>query len=100
MWYGSRLSTMETELQLGSPWSLYFDRYIGPNLPPSAYAKAMVEICTIDSIQTFWNWFNNLPPASELNSSCSYHLMKSGIRPLWFVFGLFLFLKILSFLIP
>ena len=84
------------EAPLEHKWCLYFDRYIGPGFSADEYAAAIAEICTLDSVPTYWSWFNNLPNAGDLDPSCTYHLMKSGIRPLWFVifflFFIFLFL--------
>ena len=68
---------------LQTTWSLYFDRYIGPGFTAEEYAAAIKEICVIDTVQTYWQWFNHLPSASSISASCSYHLMKGGIRPLW-----------------
>jgi translation initiation factor 4E len=70
-------------IPLENSWRLSFDRYIGPGFTAEEYADAITDICTVDSIQSYWAWFNNLPTAGELDASCTYHLMKSGIRPLW-----------------
>jgi hypothetical protein len=33
--------------------------------------------------QDFWKCYNNLPPIEKLRFKSSFHLMKSGISPLW-----------------
>eukprot|EP00009_Paramoeba_aestuarina_P008075 CAMPEP_0201523406 /NCGR_PEP_ID=MMETSP0161_2-20130828/19686_1 /ASSEMBLY_ACC=CAM_ASM_000251 /TAXON_ID=180227 /ORGANISM="Neoparamoeba aestuarina, Strain SoJaBio B1-5/56/2" /LENGTH=263 /DNA_ID=CAMNT_0047922511 /DNA_START=261 /DNA_END=1052 /DNA_ORIENTATION=- len=70
-------------LPLENKFTLYFDRYIGPGFSAEEYAEAIAEICTLDTVTSYWGWFNNLPPAGELDASCTYHLMKTGIKPLW-----------------
>jgi hypothetical protein len=71
------------ELPLNDEWVLWFDRYIGPGFSAEEYAAAVKEVCSFHSVQGFWCWYNNLPPASSLDPSCTYHLMKKGIKPLW-----------------
>ena len=76
---------MLEEILLGDTWVLWFDRYIGPGFSAEEYAAAVKEVCTFNTVQGFWCWYNNLPAASTLDSSCTYHLMKKGIKPLWYV---------------
>lgn len=64
-------------------WCLWFDRYIGRGFTAHEYADAIKEVFVVQTIQDFWRWYNNLPSAAELDPSCTYHLMKHGIRPLW-----------------
>jgi hypothetical protein len=79
----------EIEMKMSEPvllhntWCLWFDRYIGRGFTAAEYAEAIKEIFVVNQVQEFWRWFNNLPSASNLNPSCTYHLMKKGIRPLW-----------------
>lgn len=76
-------SSSEEVVPLQDTWSLWFDRYIGPGYSADEYAAAMLHVCAISDIQTFWCWFNNLPSAHSLEASCTYHLMKKNIRPVW-----------------
>jgi len=76
-------SFSEESIPLENTWCLWFDRYIGPGFSADEYAAAMLEVAHFDDIQSYWRWTNNLPTAGQLESTCSYHLMKKGIRPIW-----------------
>jgi hypothetical protein len=71
------------DLPLKDDWSFWFDRYIGKGCTAQEYNEAMLHIADFGAICTFWSWFNNLPSAAEIDQSCTYHLMKKGIRPVW-----------------
>lgn len=75
--------TEEDLIPLDSTWCLWFDRYIGPGFSAEEYAAAMLEVALFEDIQSYWRWMNNLPSARQLDVSCTYHLMKKGIRPIW-----------------
>jgi hypothetical protein len=77
-------SAVESLLPLQDTWCLWFDRYIGPGFSAEEYAEAMLHVCSIADVQTFWRWFNNIPSARSLEASCTYHLMKKDIRPVWY----------------
>lgn len=64
-------------------WTFWYDKYIGPKKTVEEYEAALVKIATFDCIQDFWKWHNNLPCVALIQTSSSFHLMKSGIRPLW-----------------
>jgi len=70
-------------IPLEHSWCLWFDRYIGPGFSAEEYAQAMLEVVSFSDIQSYWRWFNHLPTAKQIDTSCTYHLMKKGIRPLW-----------------
>ena len=74
---------LQKPLQLERAWCFWFDQYIGPNKSPDQYRAAQTRIATFDTIQKFWQWYNHLPAIGELRSGSSYHLMRSGVRPLW-----------------
>jgi len=79
----------EDEIDVNKPallqysWCLWFDRYIGRGFTAHEYADAIKDIFVVSTVQNFWRWYNNLPSAAKLDPSCTYHLMKNGIRPLW-----------------
>eukprot|EP01121_Diplochlamys_sp_Union-15-3_P011592 TRINITY_DN3376_c0_g1_i2.p1 TRINITY_DN3376_c0_g1~~TRINITY_DN3376_c0_g1_i2.p1 ORF type:complete len:182 (-),score=25.99 TRINITY_DN3376_c0_g1_i2:67-612(-) len=45
--------------------------------------QSLKELCHFDTVQTFWECFNSLPPVKKLLPKYSYHLMKKGVEPLW-----------------
>lgn len=59
------------------------------------YDASLQNICTVDSVQLFWQCFNNLPTVDQLKPKSSFHLMKvrpvlarvlnvqAGIKPIW-----------------
>jgi len=79
----SNSSFSEEPIPLENAWCLWFDRYIGPGFSADEYAASMLEVAIFDDVQSYWRWTNNLPEAGKLEATCSYHLMKKGIRPLW-----------------
>jgi len=68
---------------LQSSWTLCINRYIGPGRTRAEYANAIFDICELTNVHQFWSWFNNIPAASNLRSSCTYYLIKTGVRPVW-----------------
>jgi len=76
-------STSTEEIPLESNWSFWFDKYIGPGKSAEEYANALLQIGTFDSIQGFWQWYNNLPRATLLEVSSSVHLMKANVKPVY-----------------
>jgi len=72
-----------TPVPLENCWSFWYDKYPGPNLSPKDYEEALHLIGAFDTVQGFWSYYNNLPEVAQIQMSCSMHLMKSGIRPLW-----------------
>ena len=82
--YSLDSSYSEDLIPLEDTWCLWFDRYIGPGFSADEYAAAMLEVALFEDIQSYWRWMNNLPSAHQLEVSCTYHLKKKGIRPLWY----------------
>jgi len=80
---GTTLNLIEEPSYLENPWSFWFDKYPGPGLSVEQYAAALKKLGTVNTIQNFWMWFNNLPQVDQLKPKQCYHLMKDGIRPLW-----------------
>jgi len=64
-------------------WSFWLDRYVGPGKSVVEYEAALRQLGSFTTVQDFWRWFNNLPLVSDLQPGSSFHLMKTGIRPLW-----------------
>ncbi|ELR11503.1 eukaryotic initiation factor 4E protein, putative [Acanthamoeba castellanii str. Neff] len=57
--------------------------FIGPGLSAEEYEASLQKLCTFGTVQDFWKCYNNLPPIEKLRFKSSFHLMKSGISPLW-----------------
>jgi len=68
---------------LENEWTFWFDKYPGPGLSFEQYASSLTRIGTINTVQAFWQYYNNLPSPDDISISTSYHLMKSGSLPLW-----------------
>eukprot|EP01130_Rhizamoeba_saxonica_P009581 TRINITY_DN389_c0_g1_i1.p2 TRINITY_DN389_c0_g1~~TRINITY_DN389_c0_g1_i1.p2 ORF type:complete len:122 (+),score=28.48 TRINITY_DN389_c0_g1_i1:36-401(+) len=74
----------EGDLPLQRTWVAWYD-YVpsGRDLSAEQYEAAMKEICICDNIQTFWQFFNNLPVIYRLPNQASVHMMIQGIKPIW-----------------
>ncbi|CAG8559390.1 2735_t:CDS:2 [Paraglomus occultum] len=67
---------------LSNSWTFYRDKYVA-NATPEEYAQNLVVLATVATVQNFWAVYNNIPGPDQLQSRCSHHFMKSGIRPVW-----------------
>jgi len=83
----SQMAEGQTELaepvQLENSWCFWHDKYLGPSQSMEEYEASLQKLCTFSSIQDFWKNFNYLPPIEKLKMKSSFHMMKSGIRPIW-----------------
>jgi len=70
-------------IKLQNAWSFWHDKFIGPNQSVEDYEKNLQELFSFSTIQGFWTCFNNLPTPDKLKAKSSYHMMKTGIRPIW-----------------
>lgn len=64
----------------GAPKGRHDTRRNG-KVPPSA--PEITRAGAFDSIQTFWCWFNNLPPPSRLAVDANLFIFQDGIDPAW-----------------
>lgn len=75
---------LHTETPLNTPWTLYVDKIPEPGASVEVYEQNLTKIYTVDSIEKFWQVFNNLPTPSMLFPKYSFHLMRGEERkPVW-----------------
>jgi len=74
----------EEPIPLQNSWTVWHDRYTGSgNKTLADYEAKLQEICKYETVQRFWECFNNLPTPDKLSVRCSLHMMVTGIKPLW-----------------
>ena len=63
-------------------WVLWFDN---PRLAPegTSWRDNLKECGTFSSVETFWEVFNNVQPASALSANSNYHIFVKGVEPMW-----------------
>jgi hypothetical protein len=64
-------------------WSFWHDKFKGPTQSATEYAQNLMELCSYDTVQGFWQSYGSLPPITQLKPGFSYHMMKKGITPVW-----------------
>jgi len=72
----------EEPIPLQNAWSFWHDKFKGPQTAEE-YASSLHELCSFDTVQSFWECFNSLPSVTKLQPKSSYHLMKKGVKPIW-----------------
>ena len=63
-------------------WVLWFDN---PRLAEEgqSWRDNLKECGTFSSVETFWEVFNNVQPASALSANSNYHIFVKGVEPMW-----------------
>ena len=64
---------------LHQKWVLWYDN---PRLAPegTTWRENLKECGTFDSVETFWEVFNNVKPSSQLSTNSNYHIFKHIIN--------------------
>ncbi|XP_043686261.1 eukaryotic translation initiation factor 4E type 3-like isoform X1 [Vespula pensylvanica] len=71
-----------TGLPLQSSWTFWLDKAIS-GTTAEEYKANLKKIYTVNTVQSFWAVFNNIPNAAEIQVRYSYHLMRDGRYPIW-----------------
>ncbi|KAL0277817.1 UNVERIFIED_CONTAM: hypothetical protein PYX00_004969 [Menopon gallinae] len=83
--YG-KLSVVKSEESTGvplqTPWTLWLDKTVR-GCSASEYESGLQKIYTFSTIQGFWAVYNNVPDVKDIQTRCSYHLMRDERRPVW-----------------
>mmetsp|Transcript_34239 Transcript_34239/g.75017 ORF Transcript_34239/g.75017 Transcript_34239/m.75017 type:complete len:197 (+) Transcript_34239:191-781(+) len=63
-------------------WVLWYDN---PRLAPegTTWRENLKECGSFSSVETFWEVFNNVKPASQLSTNSNYHIFMKGVEPMW-----------------
>ncbi|KAH0949036.1 hypothetical protein HN011_010512 [Eciton burchellii] len=71
-----------TGIPLQTPWTFWLDKAI-PGTTTEEYKANLQKIYTVNTVQSFWGVFNNIPNAGDMQVKYSYHLMRDDRYPLW-----------------
>ncbi|XP_014603116.1 PREDICTED: eukaryotic translation initiation factor 4E type 3-like [Polistes canadensis] len=71
-----------TGLPLQSSWTFWLDKAIS-GTTAEEYKANLKKIYTVNTVQSFWAVFNNIPNAAEIQVKYSYHLMRDDRYPIW-----------------
>lgn len=75
----TKLSSSPTKHPLRNQWTLwYLD-----NDRNKSWEEKQNEVSTFDTVEDFWNLYNMIKFASELQPGNDYSLFKNNIRPMW-----------------
>jgi len=74
----------EEPIPLQNSWTVWHQvPFMGTGKTATDYEANVQEICKFDTVQRFWECFNNLPTPDKLSVRSSLHMMITGIKPLW-----------------
>ncbi|XP_031826107.1 eukaryotic translation initiation factor 4E type 3 isoform X2 [Nomia melanderi] len=80
------VKTIEKHESLGiplqTPWTLWLGK-VASGTTVEEYKQNLTKIYTVNTVQSFWAVFNNIPNASAMQVKYSYHLMRDERYPLW-----------------
>lgn len=67
------------EHKLEHRWTFWYRS----NKPGEDWEKSLKYVCTVDSIESFWSLYNNIPKSSHLQIGVEYFFFKENIQPRW-----------------
>ncbi|XP_078041554.1 eukaryotic translation initiation factor 4E type 3 [Augochlora pura] len=80
------VKTIEEHESLGTPlqtsWTFWLDKAVS-GTTVEEYKQNLTKIYTVNTVQSFWAVFNNIPNVSSMQVKYSYHLMRDERYPLW-----------------
>ncbi|CAK9797710.1 Eukaryotic translation initiation factor 4E type 3 [Anthophora quadrimaculata] len=69
-------------IPLQSSWTFWLGKAV-TGTTVEEYKDNLTKIYTVNTVQSFWAVFNNIPNASVIQVRYSYHLMRDERYPLW-----------------
>ncbi|CAG9324142.1 unnamed protein product [Blepharisma stoltei] len=69
-------------LELQHNWNAWYD-HGDPKRTSKSYEQTLHKICSFHTVQEFWGCYNNLPVLTTLSNKSGYHIMKTGVKPIW-----------------
>ncbi|XP_049849605.1 uncharacterized protein LOC126319935 [Schistocerca gregaria] len=73
---------LKTKHPLQCSWTWWHDNP-GRKTTINSWASHLRTIYTFNTVEDFWSLYNNIKPASELQSGSDYHLFRNNIEPKW-----------------
>lgn len=56
-----------------------------PGMTAEQYEAGLKNLGGFSTVEEFWAWLLALPPLGSLANKSSFHIMKDGHRPVWYV---------------
>jgi len=73
----------EVPIPLQNSWTIWHDFFQGRGVSFQDFEANLKLLCKFNTVQSFWEYFNNLPTPKDIPQKSSMHLMLEGVKPLW-----------------
>jgi len=70
-------------IPLQNSWAIWHDFFQGRGVKFEDFEANLKQLCKFNTVQSFWEYFNNLPTPKDIPVKSSMHLMLEGVKPLW-----------------